>query len=144
MTAFADSSALVKLYADEPGCEQIRVMGPFVVSALARVEIPAALWRKSRTGELSTDHAGLLTAAFESDWYDGAGPFAVVAAHPVVLEGAARLATTRALRAYDAVQLASALAARGADPSVEVFACFDESLRAAAVQEGFVVDLGNP
>jgi predicted nucleic acid-binding protein len=141
LTAFADSSALVKLYAEEPGCERIRALGFFVVSALARVEIPAALWRKSRTGELSAEHAGLLMSAFESDWYGGSGPFAVVAAHPRVLEEAARLAATRGLRALDAVQLASGLAARAADPAVEIFACFDESLRAAAAQEGFVVDL---
>ena len=141
MTVFADSSALVKLYADEPGCEQVRAVPLFVVSALARVEIPAALWRKSRMGELSADHASLLTAAFESDWYDGAGPFAVIAANPVVLETAAKLVATRSLRAYDAVQLASGLAARAADPAVEVFACFDEGLRSAAAQEGFVVDL---
>jgi predicted nucleic acid-binding protein len=109
------------------------------VSAVARVEIPAALWRKSRTGQLSAEHAGLLTTAFESDWYDAAGPFVVVGANADVLGDAARLTATRALRAYDAVQLASALAARAADPAVDVFACFDHGLRAAAAQEGFVV-----
>jgi predicted nucleic acid-binding protein len=125
LTAFADSSALVKLYADEFGCEQVRALRTFVASAVARVEIPAALWRKSRTGELSAEHASLLTAAFESDWYDVPGPFAVVAANAVILDQAAQLTATRSLRAYDAVQLASALAARSADPAVDTFACFD-------------------
>jgi hypothetical protein len=43
------------------------------------------------------------------------------------------------VRAYDAVQLASALAARAANPGCREFACFDEGLRAAAAREGFAL-----
>jgi len=32
------------------------------------VEVPAALWRKQRTGELSAGDARLLTADFEADY----------------------------------------------------------------------------
>jgi len=45
---FLDSSALVKRYADEPGADLVRSLSPCVVSAIARVEVPAALWRKHR------------------------------------------------------------------------------------------------
>jgi hypothetical protein len=55
VSVFADSSALVKLYADEPGHEQVRNPGLLLVSQLARVEVPAAIWRKHRMGELSPD-----------------------------------------------------------------------------------------
>lgn len=53
-----------------------------------------------------------------------------------LLEDAARL-TAQGLRAYDAVQLASAVRARAADPELVSFACFDAGLRRAAARAGF-------
>ncbi len=134
---FADSSALVKLYADEPGAALVRRVGPVVVSSLARVEVPAALWRKHRTGELSAQDAGLLASEFAADWHEPAGPFVPVAVHGQVLERAAALVAGHGLRAYDGVQLACAGAAREADPQVDGFLCFDASLNEAAAREGF-------
>jgi predicted nucleic acid-binding protein len=137
LTAFADSSALVKLYADEAGSADVRGLPVMVVSALARVEVPAALWRKSRTGELSARDAGILCAAFEADWFDERGAFVAVAVRAAVLEQTARLVATHRLRAYDAVQLGTAVVAREADPDIASFACYDEDLTVAAVREGF-------
>jgi predicted nucleic acid-binding protein len=139
VSAFADSSALVKLYADEPDAEPVRRLSLFVVSAAARVEVPAALWRKSRMRELQVDDASVLVQAFEADWADPDGPFLPVALRPAVLEDAAGLAGSRGLRAHGAIQLASARAARAADPLVDVFLCFDEELRDAAAREGFAL-----
>jgi uncharacterized protein len=139
LTAFADSSAIVKLYADEAGAASVRAASFFVVSALARVEVPAALWRKSRMGELSAEHASVLAAAFEGDWYDASGPFVAVALRPGLLDGGAQLVATHGLRAYDAVQLCCALMARAADPQVDTFVCFDAELRGAAAREGFTL-----
>ena len=65
MTVFADSSALVELYADEPGHERVRELSTLVVLQLARVEVPCAIWRKRRLGELPPNAARLLTSAFE-------------------------------------------------------------------------------
>ena len=45
MTTFADSSAPVKLYADEQGAEAVRGLTAIAVSQLALVEVPAALRR---------------------------------------------------------------------------------------------------
>ena len=45
MIPFADSSALVKLYADEAGSSEVRGFERFVVAQIARVEVPAALWK---------------------------------------------------------------------------------------------------
>jgi predicted nucleic acid-binding protein len=137
VTAFADSSALVKLYADEAGAEIVRSTRLFVVSALARAEVPAAIWRKHRLGQLSAADAGVLTTAFEADWYDAAGPFVPIAAVDAVLANAAALVGTHGLRAYDAVQLASAVAARAADADVDMVLCFDADLSEAAAREGF-------
>ena len=140
MSVFADSSALVKLYADEAGHEPVRALGLLVISQLARVEVPAAIWRKHRMGELGADHARLLVQEFEADYHPGQDEpvrlLAVTAADPV-LDAAARLAAVHGLRAYDAVQLASARAARAADGDCTTFAAYDSRLRAAAAAEGF-------
>lgn len=140
MSTFADSSALVKLYSDEPGHEHVRGLASVAVAQLARVEVPAALWRKQRLGELSADDAGLLAADFEADYFgaDSEPPrFVAVATTAGILDDAARLCASHGLRAYDAVQLSSALAVRHSDQSCTAFAVFDRSLRRAAAAEGF-------
>jgi predicted nucleic acid-binding protein len=103
------------------------------------VEIPAALWRKHRLGELEAEDASVLVEEFEWDWHGGPSAeqrFAVVAVTDRILDEAARSAARHPLRAFDAVQLASALAARAADPELATFACSDESLADAARAEG--------
>ena len=140
MSTFADSSALVKLYSDEPGHEHVRGLMSIAVAQLARVVVPAALWRKQRLGGLPTDDARLLTAEFEADYFgaDSEPPrFATVATTAGILDEAARLCASNGLRACDAVQLSSALAARHADEDCTAFAAFDRSLRRAAAAEGF-------
>jgi len=130
----------VKRYSDEPGHEHVRRLVSVAVAQLARVEVPAALWRKQRLGELSADDARLLAADFEADYFgaDSEPPrFAPVATTAGILDEAARLCASHGLRAYDAVQLSSALAARRADDSCTSFAAFDRSLRRAAATEGF-------
>ena len=137
MTVFADSSAVVKLYADEDGADLVRQVPVIVVSAIARVEVPAALWRKTRTGALSVEDATVLVAAFVADWRDQDGRLVSVGLRGAVLEQAASSAALHGLRACDAVQLSCALAARAADPAVDSFLCFDAELSAAAGREGF-------
>jgi uncharacterized protein len=150
VSTFADSSALVKLYADEAGHEPVRSLSGVAVAQLARVEVPAALWRKQRMGELSADDARLLTADFEADYFgtDSEPPrFAAVAPAASLLDEAARLCASHGLRAYHAVQLSSALAVRRVDESCTAFAVFDRSLRTAAAAEGFALvppDLPGP
>lgn len=132
----------MKLYADEPQAEEVRELRPLLVARLARVEVPAAIWRKQRLGELGAEEAGALTRQFEHDWLgptSGTGRFAVVALTDAVLNEAATLCATDGLRGYDAVQLAAAAAARLAVPTCDSFACFDRELREAAARNGFVL-----
>jgi uncharacterized protein len=139
---FAASSALVKLYADEQDHQLVRQQSGLVVSALARVEVPAAIWRKHRMGELNPVDAAVLVAAFEADYHGSSEDqprFAVVAATAGILEAAGRLVGVHSLRAYDAVQLASAQAAAEAVPDCRTVAAFDSTLRAAAAKEGFTL-----
>ena len=131
----------MKLYADEDGHEAVRAVDALVVSAIARVAVPAALWRKQRLGQLSVTDSAQLTSAFQAD-YRGSGNgepprLVAVAVTDGVLEAAADLVAVHPLRAYDAVQLASAAAARSAEPACRTFACFDTALRTAAARVGF-------
>jgi uncharacterized protein len=140
VSTFLDSSAVVKLYADEADHERIRSLSVRVVSQLARVEVPAAIWRKQRMAELTPAEAGLLVAAFEADYFGAFGEaprFIAVAASTEVLDMAARYTGTHGLRAYDAVQLATARMTAMADPECRTFAAFDKQLRTAAAAEGF-------
>lgn len=143
MTAFADASAIVKLYADEPGSDLVRLEQHFVVSALSRVEVASAIWRKHRLGELSSAEARLLVDAFLADWA-GSGhvppTFVPVSPTASVLDSAVSLCGVHGLRASDSVQLASALAARAAAGEVRVFLGFDAALSRAAAAEGFGVN----
>jgi predicted nucleic acid-binding protein len=139
-TAFADSSALVKLYASEAGAPLVRALDAIAASHLARVEVPAAFWRKHRVGEISAADVAVLVAAFEADWFgtDEDNPrFAAVSVTRPVLDDAARLVARHGLRAYDAVQLASACATRAAVDDDVIFAAFDARLCDAAATEGF-------
>ena len=142
MIVFADSSAIAKLYADEQDHPLVRGLDGLVVSALARVEVPSAIWRKHRMGELTSADAAVLVAAFEADYHGSADDqprFAVVAANASVLDTAARLAAVHRLRAYDAVQPASAKTAAQAVPDCHTMTAFDGTLRAAAAAESFAL-----
>lgn len=108
------------------------------MSQIVRAELSAALWRKHRDGDLDTDAVRTLERRFASDLFDR-GRFLVVAINATVLDLAAELVADHPLRAFDAVQLASALAARRADPDCTTFACFDVRLARAARAEGFAV-----
>ena len=135
---FADSSAVAKLYADEPGADDVRQAPHFVVSQLARVEVPAALWRKHRMGEITAADTAVLVGAFEADYFgtpDAPPRFLVLAVTADVLENAARLVGVHGLRAYDGVQLASAITARTAVGEGVAMASFDKALSAAAAAE---------
>lgn len=138
--AFADASALVKRYLDEEGADLVRSASELVLAAFTRVEVASALWRRHRAGELTVESTWVLLDAFEIDWYgsvDSEPVFAVVGASPAVLDRAAVLTGRHGLRAGDAVQLASALATRSADPECTTFLCFDQRLRLAARHEDF-------
>jgi len=142
VTVFADSSAIVKLYVDEEGHGAVRALHALAVGQVARVEVPAAFWRKHRLGELSAVDARILTSAFEADYYGTIAEwprFVVVALTTGVLDGAATLCARYPLRGFDAIQLASALAVRDVDPGVSTMAVYDAGLRAAAAGEGLAV-----
>ncbi|MFA5775743.1 MAG: type II toxin-antitoxin system VapC family toxin [Ilumatobacteraceae bacterium] len=141
MTVFIDSSALVKLYVPEFQHDFVRAIDePIYISTIAQVEVPAAMWRKHRLGEIQAADAALLCADFAADIEgdDADGPrFSVISLVDEIIGTAARLVAIHAIRAYDAVQLATAIVVRTIAVDAIGFVTFDRNLHTAAASEGF-------
>jgi uncharacterized protein len=115
---------------------------PLVISALAQVEVTAAIWRKHRAESLALDDALLLLRAFRADYERSLGTsprFTVISVTDEILRRAAELTGEHGLRAYDSVQLASALTVRGISGDCDTLAAFDRALVSAALLEGMKV-----
>lgn len=139
MIAFVDASALAKRYLDEPHDEIVEELSGMLVSSLSAVEVSSAIWRRQRMGDLDGNAAAFL--ASQAQWELTGGDPRIIVLPPTtpVLIDAGRLTGTAGLRAYDAVQLASAIAMREVYPDVNAFCCFDRTLSAAAAAHGFDV-----
>ena len=138
MRVFADSSAIVKIYADEVSSDRVRGLEAMYVAEIARVEVVSAFWRKARMGDIASEVCARLVERFEDDLDLDFGPLVAVSIDRETLKNAARLAGVHGLRAYDAVQLASALTVRSIDADCQVFLTYDRELLAAAQREGFL------
>jgi uncharacterized protein len=129
---YADSSALAKLLIDEEGSAEFGTLAAeaqgIVTVAISRVEVFAALAAAYRDGRL--DGASYNQAKAEAQSL--LGTIGILAADSALLQHACELAETRALRAYDAVQLSALLSLENEEL---VFACWDDDLRAVAVAE---------
>jgi uncharacterized protein len=134
--AYLDSSAIVKLYANEEHHQQVRALtGVLLTSALARVEVTAAFFGKARSGEITMEVAQILNSVFTIDWEEGR--FLHIASDPKIENEAAELCARYLVRGFDAVHLSTANAARRAAPECTLFVCFDKKLSAAAIGERF-------
>ena len=138
MTVFLDSSALVKRYANEPESDLAQAVSDLVIASdLSTVEVPAALWRKHRVGEISAPDTQLLCRRFLAD-VSASNPdrnTVLMRVSDDILHTAIGLVARHPLRAYDAMQLASALAASHIFGDCS-FGCFDRQLSTAAAIEG--------
>ncbi len=134
MTTFADSSAVVKRYVEESESDLVRSYATLVVSDLARVEVASAIWRRARETGAMTD-GGVVVDVFVADWHED-DLFQSIGIGPGILSEAAHVAREHGLRTLDAIQLASAVAARRL---IDDVLCFDARLREAFAAEGFAV-----
>ncbi len=140
MILYLDTSALVKLYAEEEGTEvverAVEEAELVATSVVAYAEARAALARKHREGVFSDEERREAVEALDEDWE--------TFEKPEVTEDLAReagdLAEEHALRGFDAIHLASALLARDAwswqgEEEIEkavFFLGFDSNLTKAA------------
>jgi predicted nucleic acid-binding protein len=131
---YLDTSALVKLYVEEPGrravVAEVERAGTVATARVTYAEARAAFARKRREGGLDRQGLRRVVEHLDAEW----AAFTVVDVSEPVIRGAGALAERHALRGYDAIQLAAALALtrHGGDVA---FACFDRHLRRAARRE---------
>jgi len=149
-TYYADASALSKRYVQETGTIWMRSLvaldaGHVLLTArITMVEIYSALARRRREGSVPAADCDIAGQAFTAH---SATQYEYVELDLNVVTLARSLLEQHPLRAYDAVQLASALAAnralQSADVTPLIFLSADDRLNAAAVAEGLAVDNPN-
>jgi uncharacterized protein len=147
---FLDSSALLKRYVPEVGTGWIQSIadpqnqGRLIVAHIAWVEVYSAVSRRQREGSVSDVRANQILMAFRSHWNV---QYFTAAVDETVINLAGQLVRQHPLRAYDAVQLASALSVRDGISLPEVasyhFLTADDRLLAIAQAEGLLVDNPN-
>jgi uncharacterized protein len=147
---FVDSSALVKRYVAEVGTAWIQHLtdpdsrNRLVIARVAQIEVAGALARREREGFL---HPDAVSRAFDTLEYDLDTQYQVVELDPNVVRTAVQLVRRHPLRAYDAVQLASAQQiyaafAQDADPPF-TFLTADDRLLVVAESVGLPTDNPN-
>lgn len=150
MIVFLDTSALAKRYVFEAGSAWIHSLCDpstghlLFIGQITSVELTSALYRKTRDpgAHFSVSHADGLLAIFGRQLRHRA--YHQVRITRAALKHATLLCRLYPLRAYDAIQLASALVVRadalasGAGPVLFVSA--DATLLSAAASEGLLVD----
>lgn len=135
---YLDSSALVKRYIPEPGTEWVRHVAATSSVAMAEfgiVEVAAALARRARMGDLDPELYEDLLEMFLQD-VEG---YSVLSPTRNTVHLAVDLTRRHPLRAYDALQLATALElsrALEAEGFSLTFVSADDRLCAAAEHEG--------
>ncbi len=138
MILFLDTRALIKLYVEEQGSPDVRAATAearvVAVSRLAYVEARADLARACRETRISSSALQQAVHALQQDW----PRFFVIEVNAEVAQQAGDLAQAHALRAYDALQLASALVLRGRVDTDVRFLSFDADLTHAARAAGLV------
>ncbi len=150
---FLDSSAIVKRYVSESGhawiislCDPIQNHDLQIaqIAQIALVEVIAALCRKTREAAITTTERDGLIADFRNDT---ASTYGVRAVTTQIYTRAGDLCRMYRLRAYDAVQLAAALALRddalASSVAAPVFVCADTDLLGFAASEGLGVENPN-
>jgi predicted nucleic acid-binding protein len=139
---FADASALVKRYVNEPGSHWLRrelAHHQIVTAQITPVEIVAALGRRFRQGDIS--EFALYQARKRFLTHRARQQYHIVEMSAPIVDEAMRVAVAHDLKAYDAVQLATALiTAKGVERDRFFFVSADSHLEAASAAEGLQVE----
>ena len=137
---FWDSSALVPLFAAEPGTRAVQALytrDPEVVVWWGTlVECASAVARLERDGALVPADAAKSFARLDAlapSWMQ-------IDPSDEIREAARRFLRVHPLRAADALQLAAALVAAERRPPTLAFVTLDDRLREAAAKEGFLLE----
>lgn len=147
---FLDSSALVKRYISEIGTSWVlSITNPSASNYLSVVEITlvealSAIGRRQREGNLSGDRVDVI---LEDIRFDFDNLFQIIKIDKNLIERAGELVLQYPLRAYDAVQLASALQVRSlltSFPDIQlIFVSADDRLLNIALTESLLTENPN-
>ena len=133
---YFDTSALVKQYVLEVGSDEVAdILGMAQLagsSAVAKVELEAALAKYVRMSALSLDDAKEIAALFRFDWE----LLMQLGLSDSVVALASELVWQYALRGFDAIHLATAIRWQEAISHPITFATFDKKLWQAAGEVG--------
>lgn len=149
MIYYADTSALVKRYVTETGTAWVRAMmrsaagNTFFTAQISMIELYSALNHRLRKQTITPLRYARLSLLVNHVWDL---QYVIVTQTATVLDAARQLIERHPLRAYDAVQLASAIQARQTMPSGAasiIFLSADNQLLSAATAEGFATDNPN-
>lgn len=139
MITYLDTSAMIKLYIDEPGAKEVKKITEEAklvsTSRVAYVEARAGIARKFREGDLGEDEYKKVVEDLEKDW----GNYFIVEVSERVAKFGGELTDRHPLRGFDAIHLASALLLVNKIRSTILFSCFDEKLKEAAQAEGLTI-----
>ncbi len=138
VTWFMDSSALVKRYVREQGSKWLRAEithHSVIIAQITAVEVVAALRKRFRQGDIS--EFAFYQARKRFITHVARQQYQVVTMNSQIVDEAMRIASDQDLRAYDAVQLATALAIiPPSNTSRLVFLTADDDLEVASQAEG--------
>lgn len=136
MILFFDTSALMKLYAQEQHSDwtrrQVVSSSHCAVSQITWVEMCAALALKARTQQIQAAVADAAMGRLKSEW----PIYTRLALDHALLNTAGEFAIQFGLRAYDSVQLATARLAHQQLGGSMAMCCFDNQLNRAAEKLG--------
>lgn len=128
MICYLDTSALVKLYVQEPGSEIVRKLvdeaSVVATSKVAYPEARAALARGFRDGLLEEKDYHQVVAALQNDWPS----YLALELSDSLVWLAGELAEKYRLRSFDSIHLAAAVSLKTRLKSPLVAACFDDRL----------------
>jgi predicted nucleic acid-binding protein len=137
---FLDTSALVKRYLTEKGSLRVRRLleakaDVFYQTFLTPVELASALYRRLRERDITSEELGIILQAYVTHSHQD---YLLVPYSDTLMERASALLAHHALRALDAIQLASALELKDKLPVDELpvgFLSADERLIESARRE---------
>jgi len=139
---YLDASALVKNYLIEAGSSDVVAATAAALSVgtsiIGYAEVRAAFARALREARLDAASHSACVSLLDAHW----PRYAVVESDGPCVRDAARLVdqySRHALRAFDAVHLASAVVIAAGLPARITFGCWDQRLWRAARDEGFIM-----
>jgi hypothetical protein len=135
---FLDTSALVKLYVQEPGTDRLLPLvekqpeNRFAVLSISAVEVRSAIRRRQRAGDIDSETAGAILDSLQKNLE---ARFIRQVVNDAVIDAALEIIDRYALRAFDAIQLAGCLVLGAIGSQAFTFVCSDRRLLEAAKSE---------